>query len=522
MALCMSRPWKHPKTGIYWLRKVVPDDLRAAVGKREFKFSLKTKDAAEAKQRHAAELAKIEAQLANLRKPPQRISLTELQHASAFAYERCLAAKGHLDGCSWDTKLAETMWDEPTDRMVGGVNFDFSKPSPERPLFDWSNLETEMRARFQIEWCDENARRYLSETGLQVDHESHNALARAISFGVQKAMLALQRQARGDFGADVDAPTRPTADKPLHPDRVAASKPQITFKSLLDGWAAEKQPTEKTIYTWRRVVDQIAAFVKHKDAARLTSDDLLNWKNALVEAGLRTKTIRDSKIAPLRAILQWGVDNRKLPANPASRIVVAVRAKQTERRRGYTDDEAALILVQAAKEKDPVRRWLPLLCAYSGARLSEICQLRVEDVIQLDGHWCMKLDPSAGSLKTESSERAVPLHPAIIEAGFLQFVKTVRKGAIFADLRADRFGNRGGTGTKVIGRWVRGLGVVDARLSPAHSWRHRFKTLSRRFGLATDLANAITGHHRKTVADSYGEFPIEALFRELVKIPPVQ
>ena len=46
----------------------------------------------------------------------------------------------------------------------------------------------------------------------------------------------------------------------------------------------------------------------------------------------------------------------------------------------------------------------------------------------------MKLDPSAGSLKTESSERAVPLHPAIIEAGFLQFVKTVRKGAILADL----------------------------------------------------------------------------------------
>ena len=198
-------------------------------------------------------------------------------------------------------------------------------------------------------------------------------------------MLALQRQARGDFGADVDAPTRPTADKTLHPDRVAASKDQITFQSLLDGWAAEKQPTEKTIYTWRRVVDQIAAFVKHKDAARLTSDDLLNWKNALVEAGLRTKTIRNSKIAPLRAILQWGVDNRKLTAVPVSRIVVTVRAKQTERRRGYTDDEAALILVQAAKEKDPVRRWLPLLCAYSGARLSEICQLRVEDVINWTG-----------------------------------------------------------------------------------------------------------------------------------------
>jgi integrase len=92
----------------------------------------------------------------------------------------------------------------------------------------------------------------------------------------------------------------------------------------------------------------------------------------------------------------------------------------TERIRGFTDEEAALILRHAAKEKDPVRRWVPLLCAYSGARLSEVCQLRVEDVFQRGGVWCMKFDPEAGSLKNENSERAVPLHPAIVERGFLQ------------------------------------------------------------------------------------------------------
>ena len=35
MALAMSRPWKHPKTGVYWLRKRVPDALQRLVGKRE-------------------------------------------------------------------------------------------------------------------------------------------------------------------------------------------------------------------------------------------------------------------------------------------------------------------------------------------------------------------------------------------------------------------------------------------------------------------------------------------------------
>jgi hypothetical protein len=131
----------------------------------------------------------------------------------------------------------------------------------------------------------------------------------------------------------------------------------------------------------------------------------------------------------------------------------------------------------------------------------------------------MKFDPEAGSLKNENSERAVPLHPAIVESGFLQFVAAARSGPLFRGLQADRFGNRGGNGTKTIGRWVRGLGLTDERLSPSRSWRHRFKTLGRQFNLAPDIVNAITGYHRKTVADSYGEFPIDALFREIAKIP---
>jgi integrase len=131
----------------------------------------------------------------------------------------------------------------------------------------------------------------------------------------------------------------------------------------------------------------------------------------------------------------------------------------------------------------------------------------------------MKFDAEAGSLKNENSERAVPLHPAIIESGFLQFVAAARSGPLFRGLQADRFGNRCGNGTKTIGRWVRGLGLTDERLSPSHSWRHLFKTLGRKFNLAPDIVNAITGHHRKTVADSYGEFPIDALFREITKIP---
>lgn len=163
-----------------------------------------------------------------------------------------------------------------------------------------------------------------------------------------------------------------------------------------------------------------------------------------------------------------------------------------------------------------------MLCAYSGARIAEISQLRKEDVREVDGVACFMISAEAGSLKNVNSERIVPLHSAVCDAGFLDFVRSRPDGPLFSELKPDRFGNRGGTGTKLLSRWVRELGIEDKRLAPNHSWRHRFKTLGRRHGLAGDLVNAITGHGRKTVADLYGEYPAAALSREMEKIPSVK
>jgi hypothetical protein len=49
-----------PLGGIYWLGNRVPDNLRAAVGKREEKFSLKMLDPVEAKRLCAAALVALE------------------------------------------------------------------------------------------------------------------------------------------------------------------------------------------------------------------------------------------------------------------------------------------------------------------------------------------------------------------------------------------------------------------------------------------------------------------------------
>lgn len=512
MPLAMSRPSKHPKTGIYQLRKVVPEDLRKLVGKREEKLSLQTRDPVEAKRRHAEALTEIEARWANLRAGPKSLTEREAHQLAVIAHGRWM--EQYRDNPSqqtfWDTGLGGRLFGPPKTRkeLLAEV---------ER-LCNFSALDEPEDKIFQMEkWCLQAADDCLALHGLVVDDQSRRTLARAMAAAIQRASLTLAKLARGESIAEtLFSPAVSSA-----PISRSSQRP-VSFEELVNGWAAERRPVAKTRYEWSRVIRELEKYLGHNDAHRLTAEDLVEWKRSMVAAGLRPKTIQGSKLAPVRTVLQWGAQNRLISSNVADGISLDVKSKHGERKRSFTDDEAKIILRAALSERDPVRRWVPWIGAYTGARVSEICQLRSEDVLKIEEVWCMKFAPEAGSLKTSGSERIVPVHPALIESGLLNFVEKVKSGALFADLSPDKFGKRGGNGTKVIGRFVRQLGLKDSRLSPSHSWRHRIKTLGRKYGLAPDILNAITGHGTKSVADSYGEFPVEALFRELCRIPPLE
>jgi hypothetical protein len=109
----------------------------------------------------------------------------------------------------------------------------------------------------------------------------------------------------------------------------------------------------------------------------------------------------------------------------------------------------------------------------------------------------------AGSLKNVNSERVVPVHSALMDEGFLKFVASTRKGPLFPDLKPDRFDSRGGTGTKILSKWIRSLGVVDKRISPNHSWRHRVKTLGRRNDLALVSVRRVLESYESSVIQEW-------------------
>jgi integrase len=434
---------EHPDSGYYWFRKRVPDDLRDLVGKREERFSLGTRDPSEAKRLHALKLAEVEERWANLRVGQRPLSPDDIARLAAEIGNQL---RGQLDKdpyqpLRWDAEIGARLW---SDSDTQGIYTDITQPlSPtDRKRLDQQNI------------CYALVDERLSGRGVAAQPEDRERLVRAASIQVQRIIQNHEAYLLGKHEVSAGG---------WEPSKLRVPATPLTFEAVIQGWLVEKKPNEKTAYSWRRVMKELSGFVGHDDAWRLSADDLVSWKADLLAKGRAAKTIRDSKLAPVRAIFQWAVDNRKLDTNPAARINIDLKSRSSEKRRGYTDEEAKIILRAARTAKEAHKRWVPWVCAYTGARIAEICQLRPEDIKQIDGIWCIAFAAEAGSLKNVNSERVVPVHSALEDEGFLKFAASMKKGPLFADLAPDRFGSRGGTGTKILSRWIRSLGVTDMR-----------------------------------------------------------
>ncbi len=171
MTLAMTRPWPHPKTGIYWLRKRVPDDLRALVGRQEEKRSLGTKDPAEAKLKHAEALLAVESRWAHLRSGPKQLSEREAHELAVTIHDWWLAEHRENPGEQrfWRTDLFDKLW-APLPRGLNAIA-DASS----------GNMRERIKATKLEIWCQEQADTLLARKGLAADEVSRTRLAKAIA-----------------------------------------------------------------------------------------------------------------------------------------------------------------------------------------------------------------------------------------------------------------------------------------------------------------------------------------------------
>jgi len=210
--------------------------------------------------------------------------------------------------------------------------------------------------------------------------------------------------------------------------------------AIFDGYQRERQPSPATIKRWRPVITHLVDYFEHDEPRSISADDIIGWKEALARQGDSVRTIRQVYLAAVKVVFAWGVENRKLDANPAAGVSVRVPRRHRSRGPSFTSAEARTIVSpslsrdqgQISREHALARRWIPWSCAYSGARVGEVAMMRGRDILEVEGIWAMRITPEAGSTKNGQA-RTVPLHPHLVEQDFLKVAEQAANSPIFYD-----------------------------------------------------------------------------------------
>lgn len=228
-----------------------------------------------------------------------------------------------------------------------------------------------------------------------------------------------------------------------------------TYSKLGDLKGGEFGPTAKR---WRPKIKAFCTWLGHRDLARVTSDDGIRWMDHLIAEKFAAKSVRDVWLASIKATAGFMVERRQLKVNPFAGVRVrGVRSTKESNQKGFSDAQAKAILTATlatpshliSVEMQAGRRWVPWICAYTGARVNEITSLRPSD-IRRDPEtriWCLYLRPE---VTKGAYERVIPIHSHLIAQTFLDYVEKRRKAKLPLFYHPGRA--RGGTNANRSGR----------------------------------------------------------------------
>jgi len=522
MGVGMAGKVRHFKerNGRYSARLVVPQALRPYLdGKAELEIQLGG-EKREALRNHAAAVASIQKQIGIARQKHEAATGQRNNRTPYPLTAQQIALRDYQSQIDFDAEL------RAQDSRYARFDPDPDEARRFRDGFAGKLSDDELAALVgaRIERA-----RLAGNTSATKGTDEWRALAQALCVAAYEAMQREDERNEGDFNGK---PTHPLLENATPaPDPAQAISVTELLEEYLKGLERDGKGREAR-KRWTPVFKDLVKFVGHDDAARMTDDDIMTWRNKKLET-LSTKTVSDVYMASVRAVLKWAVSEKKLPHNPAGDVRVKKKKPIKLREKGFRDDEALAVLKfcrtyqpkeaanpsnREAPKSTAAKRWASILCAFTGARIVEMMQLRKEDVRKEGETIVIRITPDAGSVKT-GQYRDVPLHKQIIDEGFLKFVEASKAGPLFHNNKPDEALTGARTMAGRISNWLRDSEIIPDGVQPNHAWRHRFKTVGREVGVSDRILDSIQGHAARTAGDDYGDVTIIAKKKAIDQFP---
>ena len=409
---------------------------------------------------------------------------------------------------------------------------------------------------------------FLEERGISIDRDAYKKLCRGI-LRAQAEMLSVEiERLKGNYQNEYDTRFNSLTAAPVNSDYAASTQPDDSKeagKTLSEAIALHMKekalgkklkPRSRVEYdsVYGLFQDAIAYLTGKQDAylSSLDTDTLIKYSetlsqlpaNARKSKALRDKSIgevleavKDAPVKPISdatknrnlglvsSLLKWCVRRGYMKLNPAEGLGVKESGKASDKREIYTREDLELLLSAPefkSPDKDrPERFWIPLIALYSGMRLEEICQLHTKDIREVEGFPCFDVNENAPdkSVKSGAGIRLVPIHPTLIELGFLHYVQNHADAPrlwMTLERKKERYGLDFG---KWYGKQVKAKLFTGRDKLNFHSFRHTFIDNLARQGVDLKLIKDIVGHSQEDITQGrYTKVHMDLLFDAIKKL----
>lgn len=300
-------------------------------------------------------------------------------------------------------------------------------------------------------------------------------------------------------------------------DRPTTPKTGMTVWEVYELWqkaAHRSKDTEQVYARALTLAEKCLGQPLHiTQITRSQGNALKAWLQAH-EQGFTPKTSKNY-LSSLQSLLRFAqLELEAIPANPWQGLSIKVPKAIT--RRPWKDAELQTLfsqpLFQSYALPDTGRAggsaaayWIPLLGLYTGARIGELAQLRIQDITRVDGTPVIQItDADEGQrLKTSASRRCIPIHPELIRLGLLTYVEDLQahpyslankapQGSLWPLLNASA-AQQGNLISSWFSRYRKSIGLTGT-YPDFHCLRHTVRTKMAHAKVSEHVMDAITGH----------------------------
>jgi integrase len=293
----------------------------------------------------------------------------------------------------------------------------------------------------------------------------------------------------------------------------------ITLETALKDYVAYKSDTPKAEKEITQRVERLRKDMQHiygkqklkyvslSDISRQDANDLRDHLLSRVSANSAVRMLGVVRTAINHTIVEHSLN---IPNVFTNLRIKGAGASKLDR---LPLSDTQIVNLEPAYSND-ITAWALFVCLRdTGCRVSEIAGLRVKDC-DTDKE-CLIISPTPWrTLKTNNSQRSVPLSPEAIKA--LEEVSQGKdpEAPLFPQYAKERGGDNC---SAMLMKRLRTI-ITDKKLT-MHSLRHRMKDKLRNTGCPEAISMAILGHGSNTVAANYGSgYALDGMREHMEKV----